>query len=42
MAEAIVDATENYEDYKLLADVSSGLEGMHGLDISEIEKLQNR
>jgi pyridoxal 5'-phosphate synthase pdxS subunit len=42
MAEAIVNATENYEDYKLLADVSSGLEGMHGLDISEIEKLQNR
>jgi pyridoxal 5'-phosphate synthase pdxS subunit len=42
MAEAIVDATENYEDYKLLADISSGLEGMHGLDISEIEKLQNR
>jgi pyridoxal 5'-phosphate synthase pdxS subunit len=42
MAEAIVDATENFEDYKLLADVSSGLESMHGLDISEIEKLQNR
>ncbi|MCL4348846.1 pyridoxal 5'-phosphate synthase lyase subunit PdxS [Ferroplasma acidiphilum] len=42
MAEAIVEATENYEDYKLLSDVSSGLEGMHGLDISEIEKLQNR
>jgi pyridoxal 5'-phosphate synthase pdxS subunit len=42
MAEAIVEATENYEDFKLLADVSSGLEGMHGLDISEIEKLQNR
>ena len=42
MANAIVDATENFEDYKLLGDISSGLEGMHGLDISEIEKLQNR
>ncbi len=42
MAEAIVQATENYEDYKMIADISSGLEGMPGLEISEIEKLQER
>ncbi len=42
MARAVVDATENYEDYKLLGDVSSGLEGMAGLEIENIEKLQTR
>ncbi len=42
MANAIVDATENYEDYKEIADISSGLEGMEGLEIENIEKLQNR
>ncbi|MEM0139677.1 MAG: pyridoxal 5'-phosphate synthase lyase subunit PdxS [Ferroplasma sp.] len=42
MAEAIVQATENYDDYNMLAKISSGLEGMPGLEISEIEKLQDR
>ncbi len=42
MAKAVVDATENYEDYKLIGDLSSGLEGMAGLEIENIEKLQNR
>ncbi|KJE49764.1 MULTISPECIES: pyridoxal 5'-phosphate synthase lyase subunit PdxS [Acidiplasma] len=42
MAQAIVDATENFEDYKLISDVSSGLEGMAGLEIENIEKLQDR
>ncbi len=42
MANAIVNATENYEDYKSIADVSSGLEGMEGLEIENIEKLQDR
>ncbi|AAT42864.1 pyridoxine biosynthesis protein [Picrophilus oshimae DSM 9789] len=42
MASAIVEAAENYEDYKTIADVSSGLQGMEGLEIDNIERLQER
>ncbi len=38
MAHAVVEAVENYEDYKLIGNVSSGLSGMIGTDIEEIPK----
>lgn len=38
MAKAVVEAVENYEDYKLIGKVSSGLSGMIGTDIEEIPK----
>ncbi len=45
MARAVVEAVENYEDYKLIGDVSSGLSGMQGLDIEHMPeemKIQGR
>ncbi len=45
MASAVVEAVENYEDYKLIGEVSSNIEGMAGIDIDEIPenmKLQQR
>ena len=45
MASAVVEAVENYEDYKLIGKVSSNIEGMAGIDIDEIPenmKLQQR
>jgi len=45
MARAVVEAVENYEDYKLIGEVSSNIEGMAGIDIDEIPdnmKLQQR
>lgn len=38
MAAAVVEAVENYEDYKIIGDVSSGLSGMAGTDIDSIPK----
>jgi pyridoxal 5'-phosphate synthase pdxS subunit len=45
MASAVVEAVENFEDYKLIGKVSSNIEGMQGIDIDEIPenmKLQQR
>ncbi len=45
MARAVVEAVENYEDYKLIGDVSSNLVGMPGIEIENIppeQKLQER
>ncbi len=45
MARAVVEAVENYEDYKLIGDVSSGLSSMSGLDIEKMpeeNKIQGR
>ncbi len=38
MAKAVVEAVENYEDYKIIGQVSSGLAGMQGLDIEQMPK----
>lgn len=38
MAKAVVEAVENYEDYKIIGSVSSGLAGMQGLDIEQMPK----
>lgn len=38
MAKAVVEAVENYEDYKIIGNVSSGLAGMQGLDIEQMPK----
>ncbi|MCL5782965.1 MAG: pyridoxal 5'-phosphate synthase lyase subunit PdxS [Candidatus Thermoplasmatota archaeon] len=38
MARAVVEAVENYEDYKIIGDVSAGLSGMQGLDIEQMPK----
>lgn len=45
MAKAVVEAVENFEDYKIIGQVSSGLAGMQGLDIEQMpkeERLQER
>ncbi len=45
MAKAIVDAVENFEDYEIIGQVSSGLSGMPGIDVEHMGedlKLQNR
>lgn len=45
MAAAVVEAVENFEDYKLIGKVSANIEGMAGIDIDEIPenmKLQQR
>ena len=43
VASAIVEATTHYNNPKILANVSESLgEAMHGLDISEIDKIQHR
>ncbi|GGM73740.1 pyridoxal 5'-phosphate synthase lyase subunit PdxS [Thermogymnomonas acidicola] len=45
MASAIVEAVENFEDYKMIGEVSKGLSGMRGTDISTIPqemRLQER
>ena len=36
MARAVVEAVENYEDYKIIGDVSAGLSGMQGLECGYI------
>ncbi len=38
MAKAVVEAVENYEDYKIIGKVSTGLAGMQGLDIEQMPK----
>jgi pyridoxal 5'-phosphate synthase pdxS subunit len=38
MAAAVVEAVENFEDYKIIGEVSSGLSGMAGTDIDSIPK----
>ncbi len=38
MAKAVVEAVENFEDYKIIGEVSSGLAGMQGLDIEQMPK----
>lgn len=38
MAKAVVEAVENFEDYKIIGKVSSGLAGMQGLDIEQMPK----
>ncbi len=45
MARAVVEAVENYEDYKIIGDVSANLVGMPGLDVEHMPqemKLQER
>ena len=45
MAAAVVEAVENFEDYKLIGKVSANIEGMAGIDIEDIPenmKLQQR
>jgi pyridoxal 5'-phosphate synthase pdxS subunit len=36
MARAVVEAVENYEDYRLIGNVSTGLPSMDGIDLNEI------
>lgn len=38
MARSVVEAVENYEDFKLIGGVSEGLAGMAGLDIESMPK----
>ncbi|MCL4314809.1 MAG: pyridoxal 5'-phosphate synthase lyase subunit PdxS [Candidatus Thermoplasmatota archaeon] len=38
MAKAVVDAVQNYENYELIAQASSGLVSMDGMDIGSIPK----
>jgi len=38
MAIAVVEAVENFEDYKIIGEVSTGLSGMAGTDIDSIPK----
>ncbi len=38
MAKAVVEAVENFEDYKIIGKVSTGLAGMQGLDIEQMPK----
>ncbi|MGP6221008.1 pyridoxal 5'-phosphate synthase lyase subunit PdxS [Caldiplasma sukawensis] len=40
MARAIVEAVENYEDYRLIGNVSSGLVPMYGNDLTDMPKEQ--
>lgn len=40
MAKAIVDAVENYEDYRMIGNVSIGLPAMDGRNIEDIPKEQ--
>ncbi len=40
MARAIVEAAENYEDYRMIGNVSIGLNSMDGMDVNEIPKEQ--
>ena len=43
MAQAIVEAVHNYDDPSLVAEVSRGLQGMPGVEVSELkEHLQER
>lgn len=45
MARAVVEAVENFEDYKLIGEVSAGLTSMQGLDIEHMPeelKIQGR
>ena len=38
MAASVVEAVENFEDYKIIGEVSTGLSGMAGTDIDSIPK----
>ncbi len=40
MARAIVEAVENYDDYRMISNVSTGLSSMEGKDINDIPKEQ--
>ncbi len=40
MARAVVEAVENYEDYRMIGNVSTGLSSMDGKDINDIPKEQ--
>ena len=43
MARAIVEAVHNYDDPSVVAEVSKGLKGMEGIEVSQLEeKLQER
>ena len=43
MAKAIVEAVHNYDDPSIIAEVSKGLQGMPGQEVSELkEHLQER
>ena len=43
MARAIVEAVHNYDDPSVVAEVSKGLKGMQGIEVSQLEeKLQER
>jgi len=43
MAKSIVDAVVHYNDAEKLAKISSGLEGMKGIEIEKLEvKMQER
>ncbi len=38
MAKAVVEAVQNFEDYKIISDVSGGLSSMSGLDVEQMPK----
>lgn len=38
MAKAVVQAVQNFEDYKIVSDVSGGLSSMAGLDVEQMPK----
>ncbi len=38
MAKAVVEAVQNYEDYKIISEVSGGLASMSGMDLEQIPK----
>ena len=40
MAKAMVDAVENFEDYRLVGNVSSNLPSMEGIDVTELPREQ--
>ena len=40
MVRAIVEAVENYDDYRMISNVSTGLSSMEGKDINDIPKEQ--
>ncbi len=40
MAKAVVEAVENYEDYKIIGNVSTDLPGMQGMEIEKLSKEQ--
>ena len=40
MAKAMVDSVENFEDFRLVGNVSSNLPSMEGIELSDLPKEQ--